>query len=280
MFAPPVARALARRADSAPLRSLGQLVRETYGADALIPSLESLYTSAYAYLWSAYRAEYCYKNAIARHILLGRHSLRTTTMLTEFRVGTSKADVVLINGTTTVYEIKTALDSLDRLPGQLTDYCRVFDYVNVVTHADAIDRLAAVLPPNVGLLELTSSGRFRTHRAADSNLTRLQPGWMLDALRRDEYVPIIADVFGRAPALPNTHMYDACRDLFEQLAPARAHAAFADALRRRARTSGVEEIIRDVVPALSALCLSAGFDLADASAFREALRQPLSTIIE
>ena len=39
------------------------------------------------------RHEYIYKAAITKKILLGTHSLQTASMLTEFRVGDSKADV-------------------------------------------------------------------------------------------------------------------------------------------------------------------------------------------
>jgi len=44
------------------------------------------------------RDEYIYKSAIAKKILLGRHSLRTAAMLTEVRVEGNKADVVVLNG--------------------------------------------------------------------------------------------------------------------------------------------------------------------------------------
>lgn len=46
-------------------------------------------------------------NVIANKILLGKHSLNTSHMLSEFRVGYNKADVVIINGTSSVYEIKS-----------------------------------------------------------------------------------------------------------------------------------------------------------------------------
>ena len=62
-----------------------------------------------------YRHEFIYKSVIAHKILLGRHSLNTAVLLNEFRVGDCKADVVVINGTSNVYEIKSERDSLCRL---------------------------------------------------------------------------------------------------------------------------------------------------------------------
>lgn len=53
------------------------------------------------------RDEYIYKAALTHRVLMGKHSLRTACMLSEFRVGECKADIAILNGTTTVYEIKS-----------------------------------------------------------------------------------------------------------------------------------------------------------------------------
>lgn len=54
-----------------------------------------------------YRNEYFYKNTLLNKLLLGIHSINTTTALTELPIGNSKADFVMINGKAVVYEIKT-----------------------------------------------------------------------------------------------------------------------------------------------------------------------------
>ena len=61
------------------------------------------------------RDEYIYKAALTHRVLLGTHSLKTACMMTEFRVETCKADLAILNGTSTVYEIKSERDSLGRL---------------------------------------------------------------------------------------------------------------------------------------------------------------------
>ena len=58
------------------------------------------------------RDEYVYRAAVTHKILMGTHSLKTASMLTEFRTGSSKADLVILNGTATVYEIKSERDSI------------------------------------------------------------------------------------------------------------------------------------------------------------------------
>jgi hypothetical protein len=85
-------------------------------------TLGQFFEWVYNLLFKNYRNEYVYKNVLANKILLGKHSLNTSQILTEFRVGRSKADVVLLNGTSTVYEIKSEYDSFARLEKQIQSY--------------------------------------------------------------------------------------------------------------------------------------------------------------
>lgn len=81
---------------------------------------QQLISEIYSKLNSQYRNEYFYKNTLLNKLLLGIHSPRTTTALTEIPVAKSIADFILINGKAVVYEIKTELDNFDRLEGQYT----------------------------------------------------------------------------------------------------------------------------------------------------------------
>lgn len=50
----------------------------------------------YKFMKKEYRNQYYYKNTILNRLLLGVHSINTTTALTEIPISTSKADFVLI----------------------------------------------------------------------------------------------------------------------------------------------------------------------------------------
>ena len=91
------------------------------------------YDTIFKRLLREYRYEYIYKNAVAKKILLGKHNLNTAFMLTEFRADDCKADTVILNGTSYVYEIKTEMDSFDRLDRQISAYRKVFDYITVIS---------------------------------------------------------------------------------------------------------------------------------------------------
>lgn len=59
-----------------------------------------------------YKNEYFFKNIIIKNILIGCYFLNMLIMLSEFRVGFSKVDCVILNGISICYEIKFEYDSL------------------------------------------------------------------------------------------------------------------------------------------------------------------------
>jgi hypothetical protein len=97
-------------------------------------------------LSKSYRAEYYFKNTVARKILFGIHSLNTATVIPEFRVGKNKADCVVLNGRSVCYEIKSSYDNLSRLPDQLASYKKIFDEVFVVTSHEHLEKVFENIP--------------------------------------------------------------------------------------------------------------------------------------
>ena len=149
----------------------------------------------YDILQKNYRYEYIYKNVIANKILLGKHSLNTAHMLTEFRVGKCKADVVILNGTSTVYEIKSEYDSFVRLNDQIHAYLDIFDYINVITSNSQADKLEHFLPESVGLLVLNKNNTISTVRVAKSNIENIKLEILFESLRKIEYTRVIKEYY-------------------------------------------------------------------------------------
>lgn len=230
-----------------------------------------LFEHCHAQLWAHHRCEYVYKNAIANKILLGRHSVRTTRFLSEFRVDECKADVVLINGTSTCYEIKTELDGLDRLARQVQSYTRVFDRTYVVTFEACADRIERAVPNKIGILVLTDEYAIRTRREAASNRSEVVPASIFNSLRRDEYLAILRDALGVVPDVPNTRIYTECQRLFCSLAPSTAHDGMVRALKRRTVPPLVASLAETSVPSIRAALLTAPLRARDASKLTETL---------
>ncbi|QLH47507.1 MAG: sce7726 family protein [Bacteroidota bacterium] len=87
-----------------------------------------------------YRCEYVYKNNIFLDIIK-EHGLKDTLTLNEFRVGASKADLVMLNGMVRIFEIKTELDDFSKLSKQLNDYQKFADGVSIVTDERNAEKL-------------------------------------------------------------------------------------------------------------------------------------------
>lgn len=228
---------------------------------------------------SHYRNEYIYKNAIANKILLGIHSLNTSYMLTEFRVENCRADVVVLNGTSNAYEIKSEYDSLDRIQSQVNSYIKMFDMVNVITSCSQIDKVRVGLPVEIGLLELTSKYTIKTFREATSLKNKVKPEVIFDSLRKSEYLKIIKKVFGFVPDVPNTRIYGECRQLFCRLAPEVAHDEMVGVLRVRGNKKILKDIIFDIPQSLRAYVIDSSIDDKKAKKFEEMLSKKLNDVI-
>jgi len=218
-------------------------------------SLEDLYENLYSFLLKHYRCEYIYKNVIANKILLGRHSLRTATLISELRANSSKADVVILNGTSCVYEIKTELDSLNRLPSQLEDYKKIFDKIYVVTHEKFLGVLEENLNDDIGIICLSEKYQLSEKRQAESNKKNTDPASIFNSLRKSEYTNIIKRKFAYIPDVPNTKIYEECFKLFCELEPSIAHDEMVIELKNRNKRNRNEELIKSIPHSLKYLCL-------------------------
>ena len=222
--------------------------------------LSQFFDMVYNLLFKNYRNEYIYKNVIANKILRGRHSLNTSSMLTEFRAGKCKADAVIINGTSTVYEIKSEYDSFARLGNQIKAYLEVFDHINVITSETQASKLETMLPNEVGIQVLTNRKTISTVRDSISNKENIKPDILFNSLRKHEYLEIIESYFGRTPDVPNTLIYRECKRLFCEIPVEDVHNSVISLLRKRNDAGLLKDFFAVAPDSLSAYALSISND--------------------
>lgn len=198
---------------------------------------------------SDYRNEYYYKNTIANKILLKKHAVQSATMLTEFRVGSSKADCVILNGLSTCYEIKTEFDTLKRLPEQLLDYSKVFDKIFVITSSHHLSQVIDLTPQHIGVIELTKKGALKEIRKAALIQSEIDPTLMIQSLRREEYLEIASTIIGKNIQINNMDAYSFCMSIMQKVDSTKLRILFRKVLKKHRRLNPdiYEEIPRSLI---------------------------------
>lgn len=248
----PMLTQLARTGNARPVTDL-LLAHGQVGDDAAVLRLEELFERGWRLLAASYRNEYVYKNELATRLVFKRHSPRTASFQLELRVGSSIADVVVANGTTTAYEIKTEFDTARRLTSQTNDYLNAFDNVYVVTHPAHVGRYERELDARVGLIVLSERHALTPYREASANAENVDPRTIFRCMRREEYIGAIESYIGAVPVMPNGLIGTYCETLFKQLTAAQAHSAFIKALKSRTTDQSHVDFVSRLPSSLRAL---------------------------
>lgn len=192
----------------------------------------NVFDFCYKILKEEFRNEYFYKNTIARKVFNSRRAAVSGTLFTEFRVGGSKADCVVVNDVASCYEIKTDYDNLAKLKSQLEAYLGIFDKVNAVVSAKYIDAVSSTVPAAVGIILLTEKDALRVIRPATLIQDSLDTNLLMRSLRRDEYVSLANAVAGYSPSPRNTEIFGECRSLIECADPGKVRKEFRRVIKR------------------------------------------------
>lgn len=207
---------------------------QRYAEDVKAFKNNELISKIYRYISKEYRNEYFYKNTLLNKLLLGRHSINTTTALSEIPVSRSKADFILINGKAVVYEIKTELDTFDRLNSQINDYYKAFNHVCVVTSESNYKKISDILKnTKVGICILTKRNTISTRKAPVEENANLDYTTMFKILRKREFENIILNHYGKLPLTKQVTYYKESFKLFANIPIEKAYFYMLAELKKR-----------------------------------------------
>ena len=156
--------------------------------------------------------------ALRRDVLAPYLSDPDTRIFDELGIqgGGARADIVVVNGETHAYEIKSTQDTLHRLQGQHGHYSLVFDRVTLVTASRHMPVAQEMVPVWWGIMVAHGSAdgvRFEYHRLGDENPGR-DARAAAEFLWRDETLRLL-EVRGHARGFrdkPRRVLWDAlCR---------------------------------------------------------------------
>ncbi|MFZ0630061.1 MAG: sce7726 family protein [Acidobacteriaceae bacterium] len=263
LFSSSVVREMARKGRS-PLFARLAAQSQLLGSISRSERVYALFDAAFALLKHVgYRHEYIYKAALTHKILLGKHSLQTASMINEFRVGDCKADVAILNGTATVYEVKSERDSLVRLDRQIAAYSTVFAKVYVIAAESHLDAVLSTVPDAVGILCLNKRHQISTVRDAVDQPERTSPGAIFDSIRTGEARMILSSLGISIPHVPNTELHRVLRHAFVRLDPIQAHEGMVRVLKQTRNLLPLSALVDRLPLSLQTAALSVPLRKAD-----------------
>ena len=128
------------------------------------------------------------------------HERDTTLFVDEMGLsGLARVDVAVVNGHLSGFELKSASDTLRRLPSQADIYSRVFDYVTLVVADKHVSHALPIIPDWWGV--------YRASEAATGvvELETLRPA----VLNTHVVALAVAELLWRPECLDILHRYDA-----------------------------------------------------------------------
>ena len=184
---------------------------------SLYSSYLDIIKDLYKSLQRQYRCEYVYKNNLFLSIIK-EYGLKDTLTFNELKVGASKADLVLLNGSIRIYEIKTELDDLNKLSNQIKNYQKFADKVYIVTNNKYAKKLLSEYQnTNVGIVILTDKNKLDTVKEANDNISLFDFATIFKILRKQEYLDLVVNNFGSIPNVPNTKIFKICYQLLSSV---------------------------------------------------------------
>lgn len=197
----------------------------------------------YNLMANTHRCEYVYQNTLLNELLLSDSVDAQQTALTQLTISKSRADFIIINEHATVYEIKTELDTFERLNTQLSNYFKAFNRVCVVTSENKYSHAVKALADTpVGIYVLDSQNHIskKLRKEPTEDNSKLEHIALFKLLRKYEYESIVKQHFNMLPAAPPVFYYDACLELFRQIPILTAHKMVMSELKKRNRIKYVD----------------------------------------
>jgi hypothetical protein len=196
-------------------------------------SVKDVLDFSYSYLCEHYKYEYVYKSGLLNNFILSQFSLDDTVILNEFKIAKSKADVVLVNGTNKVFEIKTELDTPDRLKTQIQNYYKAFNEVYIVTFYTLTEKYERLLPDEVGIISMETDSSMQVAKKASKVTEYLNSETMMRTLRKSEYLYLVESLVGYVPMVADTVLFKTCLKELEMFDPVLVQQRFLEALKMR-----------------------------------------------
>lgn len=187
----------------------------------------------YKVLEKNYPNEYIFKNSFLNEWLIHELGTCQSKVFNEFRVGNSVADLVMFNGHSKVFEIKSELDTSNRLELQIENYRQAFNQIYIVVPELRIFEYEK-FDTSIGIITFNSVGskRFKLHRNAEVNY-KIEASIIMNILHTVEYKSIVREYFGKLPEMTSFNQFEICKELILEIPLMDLNKFFIHQMKRR-----------------------------------------------
>lgn len=228
--------------------SLMEDLQQMLNSGAKGQTLRALLETGYNELLQKYRHEYIFKSALFKDFILKNYALNSSILLSEFKIGGSIADAVLVNGTNKVFEIKTELDSPFRLDTQIQDYKKAFSEVYLVVHQKQAEKYAKVISSEIGLLCFSETQGFTEYKEATADTGQLEITAMVKSLRKDELSCLVTCLTGERPVATPVKLFNTCQGIVKSFPAEQVQKEYLQIIKKRINPSVNEKVLSDQIP--------------------------------
>lgn len=191
----------------------------------------------YSILADNYQNEYIFKNEFLNNWLIKELGETNSQIFSEFRVGNSIADLVMFNGCSKIFEIKTELDSDSRLTLQLENYEKAFNQIFLIIPKSKI-HIYEKQDASVGLItyDPSSENLFSIYRNAKLNLN-IEASVIMSILHTSEYKSIVKGHYGYLPKMTSFNQFNVCSELIFEIPKEKLNKLFIDEMKKRSSSN-------------------------------------------
>lgn len=193
-----------------------------------------LLKKTYSVISKYYRCEYVYKNELIK-LLLKKYGTRNSVYFSEFRVGNSIADIVMFNGESKAFEIKTEYDTPRRLDKQMDDYKRFFDKSYIIIPEDKIGEYCDNVESTTGIIVMSKNNSriiLKEIRHAEQNEC-FESKALMSCLRTAEYKNIVLSLGKSLEGIAGYDMYKYCYQEISKANPNELRELFLREIKKR-----------------------------------------------
>lgn len=187
----------------------------------------------YSVLAMSYQNEYIFKNEFLNEWLISELGEDNSKIFSEFRVGSSVADLAMINGCSKLFEIKTEFDSDIRLPLQLENYKKAFNQIYLIIPESKLG-IYEKYDKTVGLITFNSNSdnSFTLNRNASINF-EIDSSTIMSILHTNEYKSIVKKHFGYLPHMTSFSQFKTCSELIFEIPKIELNKLFIAEIKKR-----------------------------------------------